>query len=277
MKAEFQKISGAKNIFLIGDKLKNRIGINQEALIESIIRICDPFDGFCADGVVFIEPVSDGTYSWEFYNSDGSSAEMCGNAVRCAHRYIHKRFAPETETISIHTISGKVTSTLKGEFYYVQMPVPKDASELFLTSEFFNNASLFRDFENVSNGAAYFVDTGVPHLVISIHDWESALELLDVWLFLRHHSYFKKGTNVTLVQSQKFGSALAASYERGVDDFTQACGTGAVAAALYIGQVEKLKTITIMMPGGDLKVDISKPAPVLIGQTVDVGHVVVDL
>lgn len=277
MKTEFQKISGAKNIFLVREKLANRESLNTEDVVAIVTKVCDPFEGFCADGVVFVEPKSETEYNWEFYNSDGSSAEMCGNAVRCTHRFIQKHFSPKSETIAINTLSGKVTSTFKEGLYSVQMPVPKDKNELFLTSEFFNNASLFRDFENVSNGAAYFVDTGVPHLVIGVEDWEAALELLPVWSFLRHHHYFKKGTNVTLVQSQKFGSALAASFERGVDDFTQACGTGAVAAAIYIQQIEKLKKITIMMPGGDLIVDLSGSAPILIGQTVDVGQVIVDL
>ena len=277
MRVEFQKISGAKNIFLIGDKFKDTSEIKQADIVQTVQKICDPFEGFCADGVVFIEALADSEYKWEFYNADGSGAEMCGNAVRCAHSYIQKKYAPKAETITINTISGIVTSTYRDDFYYVQMPIPKDNNEMLLTSEFFNNASLFRDFEKVSKGAAYYTDTGVPHLVISIHDWEQALELTPVWLFLRNHSYFKRGTNVTLVHSQKFGSALAASFERGVEDFTQACGTGAVAAALYIGKLEKLKIITIMMPGGDLKVDLSNAFPVLIGQTTDVRRVVVDL
>lgn len=277
MKVEFQKISGAKNVFLIREK----IPFQSRSLVDIIKKICDPFEGFCADGVVFVEPAKDsidGTrYVWDFYNSDGSMAEMCGNAVRCVHSYIQKKYSPKSDTIILETVSGRVASTFSDGFYSVNMPIPKDASELYLTSEFFNHASLFREFENVSNGGAYFVDTGVPHLVVCVHDWERALLLSSVWLFLRHHSYFKKGANITLVQSQKNGSALAISFERGVDDFTQACGTGAVAAAIYISRSENLKSIFIEMPGGQLKVNLDKSSPILIGQAVDVGQVIVEL
>ncbi len=275
MKTEFHKISGAKNIFLVRDKL----AFKPQSVPELVKKICDPFEGFCADGVVFVEPVniSKAEFTWDFYNSDGSGAEMCGNAVRCVHSYIIKKYQPKSATISIVTGSGLVISSYKDDFYFVQMPIPKEASDLYLTSEFFNQSSLFREFENVSHGKAYFVDTGVPHLVITVHDWERALSLSPVWLFLRNHSYFKKGTNVTLVQSQKNGSAVAVSFERGVDDFTQACGTGAVAAALFVGHNENIKSITITMPGGELKVNLAESHPILIGQAVEIGQVIVDL
>lgn len=273
MELKFQKISGAKNTFLIRGPLEHK----PQSMASFVKKICDPFDGFCADGVVFVEPLSDAEYRWDFYNSDGSSAEMCGNAIRCAHEYIQQKFFPKTKAIMMNTVSGKVMSTYKDGFFYVQMPLPKEKNELFLTSEFFNNASLFREFENVSNGNAYFVDTGVPHLVIAIQEWAKALEQRAVWQFLRNHDYFRKGTNVTLVQSQKNGNALAITFERGVDDFTQACGTGAVAAAIYLSVLENLKIISLAMPGGNLRVDLTGSEPILIGQVIDVGHVIVEI
>lgn len=271
MKIEFEKISGAKNIFLFAKKTE----LSPAAQIELVKRVCDPYDGFFADGVVFIEPVIGSDYKWYFYNSDGSSAEMCGNAARCAHKFIQLKFSGG-DTVSIHTLSGKVTSTYKDQKYHVQMTTPKEQSELKLNSSFFKSDSDFEAFKKIASVDSYFVDTGVPHLVIPITDWEAALKLKTVWLHLRNHPHFPKGTNVTLAQNQSDGTTKAISFERGVDDFTQACGTGATAAALYVKHSENNKTVTIAMPGGVLNVDLTQASPILIGSAVAIGQVIIN-
>jgi len=271
MKIEFEKISGAKNIFLFAKKTE----ISSSALVELVKKACDPYEGFFADGVVFIEPLGGADYKWYFYNSDGSSAEMCGNAARCAHRFIQLKYAGG-DNVSIQTLSGKITSTYKDQKFHVQMTLPKAQQELTLTDSFFESESDFEAFKKVASVNAFFVDTGVPHLVIPITDWATAQKLKAIWLHLRHHSHFVSGTNVTLVQNQKNGITKAISFERGVDDFTQACGTGATAAAMYVQHNENKHTVTISMPGGLLTVDLQRESPVLIGDAIDIGQVFIN-
>lgn len=272
MKMEFDKFSGAKNIFLIGEKQN----LTEDSLKKITKKICDPFDGFFADGAVFMETLGPNEFKWHFYNSDGSSAEMCGNAVRCAHRFI-KNKNPQADTVTIHTLSGKIISRFQNDLFYVQMTKPSPQRVQDLSFGIFDPPFELIEFKSVASTEAYFVDTGVPHLVIEIHRWEEALKLKEMWLFLRKHRHFSKGTNVTLVQIQSPNSVKAISFERGVDDFTQACGTGAVAAALYVESKTNQKQITVTMPGGSLSVDTSKESPILSGQAITVGHVIIEL
>lgn len=272
MKIEFEKISGAKNTFLFAQKTFLDIQVQ----LNLIKKVCDPYEGFFADGVVFVEQLKGSEFKWNFFNSDGSSAEMCGNAARCAHKYIQMKYG-QLETISIQTLSGKITSTFKNGFFYVEMTVPNQTSEVTLDRSFFQSELKFVAFQKVASTSAYFADTGVPHLVISVSNWDEALELKATWLFLRNHKHFEKGTNVTLVQNQKDGSIKAISFERGVDNYTQACGTGATAAALYIKHKENKQRVSIFMPGGLLSVDLSQASPILIGEAIDIGQVIVNL
>lgn len=271
MKIEFEKISGAKNIFLFS-KMNT---LPASAQIDLVKKVCDPYEGFFADGVVFMEHVMDAEYKWHFYNSDGSSAEMCGNAARCAHKFIQLKFSGG-EVVTIQTLSGKITSTFKDEKFHVQMTKPKEEKALVLNSSFFKSESVFDSFQKIASVNAYFVDTGVPHLVISVADWDQAISLKPIWLHLRHHPHFTRGTNVTLVQNQNDGTTKAISFERGVDDFTQACGTGATAAAVFVKQSEKKNVVTIAMPGGSLKIDLNFEAPILIGDAVDIGQIIIN-
>lgn len=272
MKIEFEKISGAKNIFLFTKK----IDLAPETQLKLIKKICDPYEGFYADGVVFVEQIRESEFKWHFFNSDGSSAEMCGNAARCAHKYIQLKYGVYP-SVSIQTLSGKIVSEFKDNLFHVQMTLPNRQSKLLLNESFFESELDFAAFKKVASVNTYFVDTGVPHVIIPVADWEAALRLKTTWLFLRKHKHFEKGTNVTLVQNQTNGTAQAISFERGVDDFTQACGTGATAAAMYIKHKENKKLVTIAMPGGLLKVDLNQDSPVLIGDAVDIGQVIVNL
>lgn len=270
MKIEFEKISGAKNTFLLAKK----IDLAPDEQLKLVKKICDPYEGFFADGVVFLEQIKDSEFKWHFFNSDGSSAEMCGNAVRCAHKYIQLKYGV-FHSVIIHTLSGQVTSVFKNNLFHVQMPLPDRQSELMLDESFFDSELSFVAFKKVASPNVCFIDTGVPHLVIPVGDWENALKLKSTWLFIRKHKHFENGTNVTLVQTVKDGTVKAISFERGVDDFTQACGTGATAAAIYLKNNENRKLVTIVMPGGRLKVDLSHEFPVLIGEAIDIGQVIV--
>lgn len=264
-----EKYSGAKNVFLICESAK----LDEPALKRLAKQVCDPYRGFFADGAVFVEPLGGNNFKWNFFNSDGSSAEMCGNAVRCVHAFIKKKVSSDLNSISLQTLSGTVFSEFKEDSFHVRLNPPSKTNDLVLAREFFSSNESYGEFGSAASYEVFFADTGVPHVVVPVNNWDKAIGLTSTWLFIRNHPYFSKGTNVTLVQSQANGTAKAISFERGVDNFTQACGTGAVAAGIFIGKSEKLKFVSILMPGGDLKVDLTSASPILIGQAQYVGSV----
>lgn len=273
MKLDLTKYSGAKNVFLI----RNKPDWSVEKMKTFTQSICDPYSGFFADGAVFLEQLKDSEFKWHFYNSDGSSAEMCGNAVRCVHAYIKDHISDKMNVVTIQTLSGKITSEFKSGQYHVKMNPPVGLTELSITKSYFSNDEDSAAFDRVALADAVFVDTGVPHLVVNVKDWDHAMTKSAIWFYLRNHKQFSKGTNVTLVQSQKNGEVRAITFERGVDNFTQACGTGAVAAAIAIGKKENRKLINISMPGGKLIVDLNFESPILIGSASEVGSVSVEV
>ena len=85
----FTKMSGSGNDFIIID--------NRESIIETsakrdlVSKICIPKISVGADGVIFIENSEKVDFKWDFYNGDGSSAEMCGNGGRCVARYAYEK------------------------------------------------------------------------------------------------------------------------------------------------------------------------------------------
>ena len=88
MNLEFTKMNGAGNDFVLVDNRVQKISLTK----EQIIRICDRHRGVGADGLMLLVPSRTGQadWAWDFYNSDGSAADMCGNGARCFGRYVQK-------------------------------------------------------------------------------------------------------------------------------------------------------------------------------------------
>src|SRR5213075_2696255 len=89
MLLEFTKMNGAGNDFVLIDNRNRNIKLSR----EQVVRICHRQRGVGADGLFFLVPSASGKadWAWEFYNSDGSSADMCGNGSRCFARFVQKR------------------------------------------------------------------------------------------------------------------------------------------------------------------------------------------
>ncbi len=231
----FTKMNGAGNDFVMVDNRDLRYDLDQAA----IARLCDRHRGVGADGLIAVEPPQgDADFRMRYYNADGGEAEMCGNGARCFARFA-SRVSGQTGEVKFETMAGVISAKLHHGLVELAMSVPKDLAP---------GTKL-----PVKEGklTVHFVDTGVPHAVVFVDDL-AAVDVVGQGSALRYHEHFKpKGTNANFVA--KRGSDIAIrTYERGVEGETLACGTGVVAAALILNQVEEVASpIGVWVQGGD--------------------------
>src|SRR5690242_6541775 len=111
MVLEFTKMNGAGNDFVLLDGRTRKPELTREA----IIRLCDRHRGVGADGVIVLVPsTGKADWAWEFYNSDGSIGEMCGNGARCFARFVQRRTSVGPE-LSFETVAGVIHACFEGE------------------------------------------------------------------------------------------------------------------------------------------------------------------
>jgi diaminopimelate epimerase len=213
----FYKMSGAGNDFILVD---NREGIvSEENLPQWIEKVCTRRLSVGADGLILIETSEWANFSWRFFNRDGGEAEMCGNGARCAARFAFLNTIAG-RYMSFETLAGIVNAEVVGRKVRVKLVDPESAGAERMVE--------------LKGGAVscFSINTGVPHAVLRVKDLETA-DILGMGRELRNHPDFAPaGTNVNFVSSGPGGAILMRTYERGVEDETLACGTGAVAAAL---------------------------------------------
>jgi diaminopimelate epimerase len=226
---------GAHNDFVVLDGSAN----GAIDLVEFARWACDRRSGLGAVGVIALEGSDVADARMRTINADGSEAEMCGNGVRCAARYLDE--AQPRDTIVFDTIAGPITTQIvgRGREYSVRaaMGVPKV------------NALQLDGFER-----AWFVDMGNPHVVVPCDDSQS-IDLDALAQRLQRDQRLADGTNVHLVAVQRDGTLRVRHWERGVGQ-TQACGTGAVAcAAVAISCGLVASPVDVFVPGGRLVVE----------------------
>jgi diaminopimelate epimerase len=215
----FYKMSGAGNDFIVIDN-RNQIVVDTE-LSSFITSVCRRKMSVGADGLILIEASDKYDFRWRFFNSDGSNAEMCGNGARCAARFAHVNGIAGSR-LSFETEAGVVSAQIKEGGVKVQMPDPSDLKLAY-------PLKLSADSLEISS-----VNTGVPHVVVMLEQIAD-LDVVALGREIRFHKVFAPaGTNANFVQrSQGQGNAIEIrTYERGVEDETLACGTGAIASAI---------------------------------------------
>lgn len=232
-------MNGAGNSFFVIDARENPLQESSQDRAAFAKKLCSRTPGLAADGLFILEKAAGLDFKWDFYNSDGSHAEMCGNASRCATRFFLDRVREQNE-VRFETAAGVIVGQkVAHDVYRVRMPeIPSAGAPRALTVE-----GRVGDF--------YFVNTGVPHLVIpEAPAKERALQLRQA------PELGAAGSNVTFVERLSETKFNAVTFERGVDDYTLACGTGATAAAAFARmQAPHATVFEIQMPGGLLKVE----------------------
>jgi diaminopimelate epimerase len=231
----FYKMSGAGNDFVLID---NREGIvSEENLPQWIERVCTRRLSVGADGLILIENSEWANFSWRFFNRDGGEAEMCGNGARCAARFAFLNFIAG-RYMSFETLTGIVNSEIIGRRVRVKLSDPEPPR---------GDHSV----ELASGPVQCFsINTGVPHTVLRVDDLEAA-DVVGVGREIRNHPDFAPvGTNVNFVVDGADGEIHMRTYERGVEDETLACGTGAVAVALAAAAQGATSPVTVRTRSG---------------------------
>ncbi len=226
-KINFYKMSGSGNDFIIID---NRDNVVEEKNLSGFISsVCRRKVSVGADGLILIENADNFDFKWRFFNSDGSRAEMCGNGARCAARfaYINKIAGPE---MSFETDAGIVSAQVNNGLVKVKLTDSKDLKVDFTI--------------DLEGGPVTLssINTGVPHVIIPVDNIDD-VEVVKLGREIRYHEKFAPaGTNVNYFCPVKEDKITIRTYERGVEDETLACGTGAVACALVYAYKTKTKS-----------------------------------
>lgn len=237
MLLEFTKMNGAGNDFILLDNRAGKIRLAR----EQVVRLCDRHRGVGADGVLILVPCRSGKadWAWDFYNSDGSTGEMCGNGARCFARFVGKTVGLKGD-LTFETEAGVITASFQGERVTVNLTKPKD---LRLNEQ----VKLSTGTETIHS-----LNTGVPHAVLYVPDADKAM-VQALGPEIRRHTHFgPRGTNVNFVQVLGPNHIRVRTFERGVEGETLACGTGVSAAAMISARVHKFSSpVKVQVQGGD--------------------------
>lgn len=246
------RMHGAGNSFVITERPDD----STAGLAELAVELCGGKSYPRADGLIAVCPFSDDSADFRmlFYNSDGSQGEMCGNGARCVCRYgFEHGYAPDPQNIRVMTTAGLVTGRQIDEVQYEVRLNDPDVLDPHRTA--------------VADGREFdcsYVELGrpgIPHAVVVTpeEDFEDMDALRERGRQLRFSPAFPKGANVTFLYFTGEASVKAITFERGVEDFTLACGTGCGSSAVSLAARGLLSgsALSISMPGGELSVRFS--------------------
>ena len=235
---KFTKAVATGNDFIIVDNRKDQLKNSLPGLARNL---CNRKYGVGADGLLLIEKSQTADFKMRIFNPDGSEAEMCGNGSRCAALYARtNKIAPAN--MKIETLAGVLNAGVKGEEVKARLTDPKSIQ--------WNLCLMINECPYKVN----LTNTGVPHVVHFVKDLEN-IDVKNLGSAMRYHKEFSPaGANVNFVKviDKKSGKIGVRTYERGVEDETLACGTGAVASAIISAEAEKLESpVTVETGGGE--------------------------
>lgn len=237
----FTKMHGNGNDFLV---IENWDGmLDTEALSALAKRLCDRKRALGADGLLVVEPSSVAAFKMRLFNADGSEGKMCGNGARCIARYAREKGIAQEEMV-FETLAGLVGASVEGEEAVL------DLGRIDLACAVWDEAvSVFgKDFRYS------FLVVGVPHCVVFGEEWRTKTrkELFDIGSALRYDfKRFPSGTNVDFAECFEEKRLYVVTYERGVEDLTESCGTGSVASAIAAARLRGLSgAFEVQNPGG---------------------------
>jgi len=213
----FTKMSGSGNDFILVDH-RNPI-LAEDQMKGFARRVCQRRVSVGADGLILIEGSERADFKWRFFNADGSEAEMCGNGGRCAARFAYLKGIAGA-SLTFETLAGILSAQVDGKRVKLQMTQPYGLK--------LDEAIFIEDKEQILSS----INTGVPHAVIFLENLERT-DVVRLGKAIRYHPHFAPaGTNANFVRLENHSRLSIRTYERGVEDETLACGTGAVASAL---------------------------------------------
>jgi len=243
----FTKMHGAGNDFVVIDN-RNSI-ITLEEIIQLAPSICYRKLGVGADGIILLETPSESDldYTMIYRNADGSDAGMCGNGARCLALFAHQLGLGESFLFNVHDTIYKAEVIHKKQIR-IDFPITISVGEL----------------QNIIDEPIYRIDAGTEHLVLPIAEKELENEetIYKRGKRLRYHNAFQPdGINVNFFCGSTPDSLKLQTYERGVENLTLACGTGAIASAVGWHHIQsgkdKKNSFAVHVKGGKLTVDFT--------------------
>jgi len=236
MQLEFYKYQGTGNDFVMID---NRSGFFPKENVQLVAQLCDRRFGVGADGLILMENDTDTNFKMVYYNSDGNQSSMCGNGGRCL-----VAFAKD-----LSVIKDSCTFIATDGLHHASVALDGIVSLQMI------------DVTNIKKEADYtFMNTGSPHHVQMVEDLEH-YNVKENGAALRYGSlYGKEGSNINFVKKVDDSTFSLRTYERGVEDETLACGTGATAVAIAMNATGKTNktVINLNVEGGKLAVSFDK-------------------
>jgi diaminopimelate epimerase len=237
MNIRFTKMHGAANDFVVIDHREPFLPADPGALFA---RLCDRRRGVGADGVLLLERDGEFDFAMRYHNSDGGTAEFCGNGARCIARFALSLGLGSGGTVAFRTAAGAKRAH--------GMPDGRIALE-------FGPVAEGEDVKLLVSGQpveGWFVVAGVPHFVVPVSRVED-VPLESAAPPLRAHERFGLGgANVDFVAPRPDGRVAMRTYERGVEAETLACGSGAIASALWaVSRAGAPSPVTVRTSGGD--------------------------
>ena len=248
------RMNGAGNSFFVLEDPEGEL--RRQGLGSLARQLCRPEEGEQTDGmIVLVSENGDEDFRMLFYNADGSPGEMCGNGARCAARYgVEHGLVRDPENIRFRATAGVILARrLTEELYEVRLNDPSTV-DLYRRAPA-GDAEIACSYVELGN-------PGIPHAVTTAtaEDFADLDALRERGRALRYSSAFPKGANVSFVRITGQDSVQAITFERGVEDFTLACGTGAGATAVSLilkGEIPG-NTLRVEMPGGTLGIRLTR-------------------
>jgi diaminopimelate epimerase len=235
MKIDFAKYQATGNDFVM---LNNLDGKYDNLSIDQVKNACDRRFGIGADGLIKLNAHNQFAFEADYYNSDGSKS-FCGNGARAAVAFAQSLGIIDQD-VTFLAIDGVHRAWFEGTRIVVEM---QDVTELNKIED------------------AYVLDTGSPHYVAFVNDLNQ-FSIVQKGREIRYSDLFAaEGINVNLVQQLSSDTLIIETYERGVEDETLSCGTGATACALAFAVINKLKgenTVNVKVKGGLLTIKFNQ-------------------
>ena len=229
---EFFKYQGTGNDFVIIDNRDKSIKLSQ----KDVSHICNRRFGIGADGLILLQNHALLDFEMVYFNSDGKQSSMCGNGGRCLIAFANSLGVFDKQCV-FQAIDGKHEGKIDGGNVHLKMA----------------NVNSIEKAPNF-----YFIDTGSPHCVIFVEDVDQ-IDLKARAHKVRYSDRFKKeGTNVNFVAQN---NANIRTYERGVENETLSCGTGAAASAIAMNLKDEIKyknSCALKTKGGELVVTFNR-------------------
>ncbi len=226
------KLSGSGNDFVaLGPEAILALGDDLPGWVR---RVCRRGLSVGADGVLLVEPLGTDRVRVRFHNPDGSIA-FCGNGTRCAARFAESMGFVGAAMV-LETAVGEVPAQVRGSEVHLELPPPENHGDLTLDL-------------GGERLTGRWIDSGVPHLVLTVDDPGSAP--LERWgpAIRRHAAFGESGTNVDVIRVAAAEVAVR-TWERGVEGETLSCGTGAIAAAYAAFLADGLRRHTVVPRSG---------------------------